>query len=59
MNYGKRDIRKQFLFDKETDSKVREFAEQFNLSYNEAVIRLLNEAIDNIPIFPEDKDDEA
>ena len=58
MNFGKRDIRKQFLFDKETDNKVREFAEQFNLSYNEAVIRLLNEAIDNIPIFTEDKDDE-
>lgn len=57
MNFGKRDIRKQFLFDKETDNKVREFADQFNLSYNEAVIRLLNEAIDNTPIFLEDKDE--
>lgn len=59
MNFGKRDIRKQLLFDKETNEKVKEFADQFNFSFNEAVIRLLNEAVDNIPIFPEDKDNEA
>lgn len=59
MNFGKRDIRKQLLFDKETNDKVKEFADQFNFSFNEAVIRLLNEAIDNIPIFPEDKNNEA
>lgn len=59
MNFGKRDIRKQLLFDKETNDKVKEFADQFNFSFNEAVIRLINEAVDNIPIFPEDKNNEA
>ena len=59
MNFGKRDIRKQLLFDKETNDKVKEFADQFNFSFNEAVIRLINEAVDNIPIFPEEKDNEA